>query len=95
MQFGVMESCREMATRSSVARIKRLALHLAEYPRLERDHGREEKVGEGATHMLAGIDWAGCPRTSRSTNWGESFFVGGWGGDRAVVVHPGDGGIVQ
>lgn len=67
IQFGVEEICRKMAapTKSSVARVKRLARDLAEYARLVWDFGRKGGGSEDATHMFADSDWVGCPRARR------------------------------
>lgn len=61
-------SRRKMAapTRSRIAWVKRLARYLAELPWLVWDFGQ----GEDAIRTFADCDWAGCPRTRRSTSGG-------------------------
>lgn len=72
IQPGVKEICRAMSapTKSSMARVKRLARYVVEFPKLIWNFSRETKGDEDVLHIFADSDWAGCPRTRRSTSGG-------------------------
>ena len=79
VQFAAKEACRDMAKPrvASVRKLKRLARYLARYPRgtvLFEPAGDE---GMGPVEVYTDSDWAGCPRSRKSTSGGMLFVGGG------------------
>lgn len=95
IQLVVREICREMAApmRSSMARVKRSARYLAEYPRLVWHYGREENDGEVAIHVFAGSDWTGW--LAHAGRQAGGFCFCSRGGGQAMVGHPGVRGVIS
>ena len=73
--FAAKEICRFMAkpTNVAMAAIKRLGRYLREHPRLVFRFDRQEAEG---IDVYSDTDWAGCPRTRKSTS-GGCLMVGG------------------
>ena len=79
VQFAAKEACRDMAKPrvASMRKLKRLARYLARYPRgtfLFEPAGDE---GMGPVEVYTDSDWAGCPRSRKSTSGGMLFVGGG------------------
>ena len=73
IQCATKEACREMSapTTRSMARMKRLARYLLEFPRAVIHYSAENGAqGDGMIDAYADSDWAGCPTTRRSTTGG-------------------------
>ena len=78
--FAVKELCRDMAapTSGSQAKLKRVGRYLIQYPKLQWEFGGggEAKGDDDTLHVYTDSDWAGCPRTRRSTSGGLVLLSG-------------------
>ena len=73
IQCATKEACREMSapTTRSVARMKRLARYLLEFPQAVIKYNAEKvERDDGMIDAYSDSDWAGCPKTRRSTTGG-------------------------
>ena len=80
IQCAAKEACREMSqpTTRSLARMKRLARYLLQFPQAIIRYGEEgEGGGDGFIDAYSDSDWAGCPKTRRSTTGGVLVVDGG------------------
>ena len=77
MQYAIKEVCRDMSapTTSSWMKLKRLAGYLLEFPRLVWDFS-DRRTDASAIRVFSDSDWAGCPRTRKSTSGGVLMFRG-------------------
>ena len=77
IQCAAKEACRDMSqpTTRSLARMKRLARYLLEFPQVIIRYGAEGS--DEAIDVYSDSDWAGCPRTRRSTTGGVLIVDGG------------------
>jgi len=93
IQYTVKELCREMSspTTTSFFRFKRLGRYLRQKPRLMIDfdyHLADREVD--TLKIYCDTDWAGCPRTRRSTNGGcalrGTHLIKSWSTTQAIVA---------
>jgi hypothetical protein len=77
VQYAVKELCRDMAapTATSWMKLKRLARYLLQYPRLVWDFS-DRRTDSSVIRVFTDSDWAGCPKTRKSTSGGVVLFRG-------------------
>lgn len=90
IQFAAKEVCRDMAkpSQASMARMKRLARYLLRYPKGVIHYKADPQEEEDRVDVYSDSDWAGCPRTRKSTSGGVAVVGGGvvksWSGAQAT-----------
>ena len=79
IQLGAKEACRDMAAPRVASRqkLKRIARYLLRFPRGVVRYRPAEDGGEGPLEVYSDSDWAGCPRTRKSTSGGMLVMGGG------------------
>ena len=93
IQCATKEICRDMSkpTTGSMAKIKRLARYLLEYPQtIIKFSAEKNDWNSSRIDVYSDSDWAGCTRTRRSTTGGVMMVDGGvtktWSSMQATVA---------